>query len=377
MTVNVFAVPVFFICFRETLETSIIVSVLLAFLKQTLGHDSDLTTYKKLRRQIWLGTILGLVICIIVGGGLIGAFYGLGKDKWAGTEDIWEGSFSLFASLVISVMGAALLRVSKLQDKWRVKLAKALEVKESTKQRGNLRARFKLWCEKYAMFMLPFITVLREGLEAVVFIGGVSLSLPATSFPLAVVCGLAAGCLVGYFIYRGGNFAPIQTFLIISTCFLYLVAAGLFSKAVWRFEMHEWNSLVGGDAAETGSGPGSYDIRKSVWHVNCCNPEIGGGGGWGIFNALFGWQNSATIGSVLSYNFYWIAIMVAFLAMRYNEKKGHWPLMKAKAASSDDRKASNSSSSDEDGSGITHPEKSADPQSILTRVRSVGSSPHS
>ena len=45
---------VFFICFRETLETSIIVSVLLAFLKQTLGHDSDPATYKKLRRQVSL-----------------------------------------------------------------------------------------------------------------------------------------------------------------------------------------------------------------------------------------------------------------------------------------------------------------------------------
>ena len=214
---------VFFILFRETLETSIIVSVLLAFLKQTLGHDSDLATYKKLRRQVslghgqcppsiafsglihvqvWLGTILGLLICVIVGAGLIGAFYGLGKNKWSSTQDIWEGAFSIFASLVISIMGAALLRVSKLQDKWRVKLAKALEVKNSTKQRGNLRSRFKLWCEKYALFILPFITVLREGLEAVIFMGGVSLGLPATSFPLAVVTGLACGCLVGYFIYR-------------------------------------------------------------------------------------------------------------------------------------------------------------------------------
>ena len=35
---------------------------------------------------------------------------------------------------------------------------------------------------------------------------------------------------------RGGNMASIQTFLIISTCFLYLVAAGLFSRAVWKFE---------------------------------------------------------------------------------------------------------------------------------------------
>lgn len=148
-----------------------------------------------------MGTVCGLVICLIVGAGLIGAFYGLGKDHWAGTEDIWEGAFALFASIVISIMGAALLRVSKLQDKWRVKLAKALESKESTSH-GTYRTRFKLWCEKYAMFILPFITVLREGLEAVVFIGGVSLGLPATSFPLPVVTGLATGALIGVFIYK-------------------------------------------------------------------------------------------------------------------------------------------------------------------------------
>lgn len=97
-------------------------------------------------------------------------------------------------------MGAALLRVSKLQDKWRVKLAQALESKNAIK--GPFRGRFKRWAEKYAMFLLPFVTTLREGLEAVVFIGGVTLSIPATSFPLAVICGLAAGVLCGWFIYK-------------------------------------------------------------------------------------------------------------------------------------------------------------------------------
>lgn len=43
---------VFFICFRETLETGIIVSVLLSFLKQALGPDRDPTVYKKLVRQV-------------------------------------------------------------------------------------------------------------------------------------------------------------------------------------------------------------------------------------------------------------------------------------------------------------------------------------
>lgn len=50
--VNVFAVPVFFILFRETVETVIIVSVLLSFLKQQLGPDQDPTVYKRLRGQV-------------------------------------------------------------------------------------------------------------------------------------------------------------------------------------------------------------------------------------------------------------------------------------------------------------------------------------
>jgi len=107
-------------------------------------------------------------------------------------------------------MGAALLRISKLQDKWRLKLSKALEAKDKSDalvksdywRAKVIRGNVKHWCEKYSMFLLPFITVLREGLEAVVFIGGVSLSIPATAFPLAVFCGLACGILIGYLIYR-------------------------------------------------------------------------------------------------------------------------------------------------------------------------------
>jgi high-affinity iron transporter len=53
MTVNVFAVPIFFVIFRETLETMIIISVLLAFLKQTLdGPNRDVVMYRRLCKQV-------------------------------------------------------------------------------------------------------------------------------------------------------------------------------------------------------------------------------------------------------------------------------------------------------------------------------------
>ncbi len=50
---DVFSVPVFLVVFREALETVIIISILFAFLKQTLdGPQRDSVVYKKLVRQV-------------------------------------------------------------------------------------------------------------------------------------------------------------------------------------------------------------------------------------------------------------------------------------------------------------------------------------
>ena len=132
----------------------------------------------------------------------------------------------------------------------------------------------------------------------------------------------------------GGALVKIKYFIVISSCLLYLIAAGLFSRGVWLFEAYSWSKVIGSDADELGNGPGTYDIRKSVWyvsydqdetdmlrHVNCCNPESTSNGGWGIFNAILGWQNSATVGSVVSYCIYWIVVTLALIWMRVDERR--------------------------------------------------------
>ncbi|PMD29141.1 high-affinity iron permease-like protein [Hyaloscypha variabilis F] len=321
---NVFAPQVFFIVFREVLEAVIIVSVLLSFLKQCLGQpDQDQKIYKRLVRQVWFGSLSGVFLCLVIGGIFIGVFYGVGKDIWSQSEDLWEGIFYLIATIIITVMGLALLRINKMKEKWRLKIAHALVDKA---KHHNAKSWLGAWGKRNALFILPFITTMREGVEAVVFVGGVSLGLPATEFPLPVITGLLAGLFVGYLIYRGGNVLSIQLFLIASTSVLYLIAAGMFSKAVWSLQFHVFALRVGSDVAEEGNGPGSYDILESVWHVNCCNPETDNG--WDVFNALLGWQNSATYGSVISYNIYWIAIMVAISCLLYEERTGSLPLKK-------------------------------------------------
>lgn len=56
---------------------------------------------------------------------------------------------------------------------------------------------------KWGIFILAFTTTVREGLEAVVFIAGVSASLPVSSIPIPAVVGIIMGVTVGVLLYYG------------------------------------------------------------------------------------------------------------------------------------------------------------------------------
>lgn len=396
-----FSIQIFFIILRETLESAIIISVLLSFINQR-SHKSDAKTttstsstpsqssthlqqvQRKLKIQVWVGAILGLVICFLIGLVFILAFYFIGKDYWAYTERVWEGVFSILSSIIITVMGIGLLRINKVMKlKWWIKLGDAYnqegdeegeeeiaklgddgilsdefsesDVNDGVINYGGTRSsvesesvpltgssaapvvstklssssKREKFGKKYFLAILPLVTTLREGLEAVVFVGGIGVSSPASSFPLSIACGLALGALVGYTLYKGGNKLSLQYFLITSTCFLYIVSAGLMSRGVWFLELESFVRKCGGlDVSETGSGPGSYDIAKSVWHVNCCNGLTDGG--WMVLNAIFGWTNSATYGSVITYCCYWLFVIIWLNIKLYEEREGVLPFVPIK-----------------------------------------------
>ncbi|KAK9384905.1 iron permease FTR1 family-domain-containing protein [Lipomyces mesembrius] len=89
-------------------------------------------------------------------GAFIATWYTLGTNAWGASGDIWEGVLSIVASIIISIMGLAMLRLNKIKEKWRVKITKALE---DSKVRG--KGWFRRFMRKYAMGILPFITILR------------------------------------------------------------------------------------------------------------------------------------------------------------------------------------------------------------------------
>lgn len=379
-----FSVKIFFILFREILECSIVVSVLLAFLEKnfetlkteqaadatggtenidensglrTLNVNSDVDTdfedesnsalYNKFRWQVWLGTFSGFILCSIVGGLFIASFYLLEIDLWSKSEHYWESFFSILACIVITIMGVGMLQLHKLEKKWHLKLTSLLKTESAisncdyqqisasndsffqmvSKKLTNWKISLRKYSARNSMFILPFITTLRESLESIVFVGGIGVSEPPITVLCSSILGIAVGVTVGLLIYRSGTKSvSAQKFLMYSTCFLYLISAGLMAKGVWQFELQQFIDKCDGlDVSEVGSGPGSYDVDNLVWHVNCCNGEADGP--WMIVTAIFGWTNSATYGSVSAYLLYWIVVIFGFSFLRYEGKHGYLPLI--------------------------------------------------
>ncbi|KAF9022231.1 Ftr1 protein [Hymenopellis radicata] len=349
MAKQLFSVPIFFIVFRETLEAAIIISVLLGLAEQIVqeDHPSHQSTaveetpkegeegavastsaheleqddsasvarkrlVRKLRIQIFAGAGTGLLIAFAIGATFIAIWFTKASNLWKKSEELWEGIFELIAALMIFVMGVTMLKMDRAKAKWRIKLQRAFD---GSHRRGDLTG-------KWALFLLPFITVLREGLEAVVFVGGVSLGQAATSIPIAAIVGIVAGLICGFLVYEFASRTTLTIFLIVMTNLLLLIGAGLFSRAVRSFEQHAFNVLLGTDADEAvgKNGPGTYRVQGNVWHLDCCNPYDNlSGQGWTIFNAILGWSNNGSLGTILSYVFYWIALIVVLVYMKWKE----------------------------------------------------------
>ncbi|KAF8984531.1 high-affinity iron permease [Entomortierella lignicola] len=206
-------------------------------------------------------------------------------------------------------MGLAMLRTTQIQEKWKAKLSKAMD-QETERGLGTSSRR-------YALFVLPLITVLREGLEAIVFIGGVTFTESAKAIPAAVIVGFFCGLLIGYILYRGGNKMNLHKFFTASTCLLLLLAAGLVAKGVASFESYAWNKATNARSDDSGS----YDPRNNVWALNCCDPRANNQGFAQLMNALFGWNNIASIGTIVCYIGYWLVVVGALIYMKLKRRR--------------------------------------------------------
>lgn len=238
------------VMFRETLEASLIISIMLSHLNK-IGQKQ----YSKL---IWLGTGAGIIVSLLAG--LL--FYSLSVKFEGTTEQIFEGIAMVLASVLIGYMVMWML---KQRNYFRKNIENKIDISIKNKQKKEL-------------FFLPFIAVLREGIESVIFLSAiffVSEDLVGSIAGSVIGFVLAAG--IGYLIFVMAKKINLKPFLTGSSIFLILLGAGLIAHGVHEFqeagvipfvveEVYSINSIL-----PDGEVPGSI-LRSAIGYQ--ANPSL-------------------------------------------------------------------------------------------------------
>jgi high-affinity iron transporter len=98
------------------------------------------------------------------------------------------------------------------------------------------QATHRLWI----IGVIAFTGVFREGAETVLFMWGLLTQATSTSgwaSALGAVLGLIMAASLGWAIFRGGQHVSLQRFFGVTSIFLLLLAAGMFSTGTGRLEM--------------------------------------------------------------------------------------------------------------------------------------------
>eukprot|EP00884_Botryococcus_braunii_P007613 jgi/Botrbrau1/16853/Bobra.150_2s0075.1 len=168
---DVFSVVAMFILFREALEAAIIISIMLQMCERL--------KLQKSKRQVWLGVGVGLGVTLVIGTAFVVVFYVARTRIFSGIgQMIFKGYINLFAAYLIAVLAFAMLRFMNYEKKWERKLLLAASRVDENKS------------SKWTIFLLAFAAIFREGLETVIFLAGVSTSVPITSIPSPALWGL-------------------------------------------------------------------------------------------------------------------------------------------------------------------------------------------
>jgi high-affinity iron transporter len=196
--------PTLVIGLREGLEASLIVGIVAGFLGRQGRRDA--------LRQVWLGVLAAVVICIAVGVLLEIISADLPQAQQEGLETV----IGFLAVLMVSYMVIWMRRHARdLRGELEGAAGAALA-------RGSAGA----------LVAMAFLAVLREGFETVVFLLA---AFQASTSPVLAGSGALIGILIavvlGYGIYRGGVNLNMARFFRLTGVVLVLVAAGLVMTA--------------------------------------------------------------------------------------------------------------------------------------------------
>lgn len=241
----------FLLTLRETLEASLIVAIVYAYLRRSQQAD--------LLSSMWYG-VLAAVVASLTSGVLVWFAFG---NLSGPAETLFEGITALAAVLVLSSM-----------IYWMAIRGKTLKAELERQVKAIATTG-----EKLAMTSFIFVIVLREGLETVLFLAPFLLT-DALGTVVGGLVGLLSSLVLAYLVFSVGVRIEVRRFFYLTSILLVLMAAGLAGSGV--HELVEYSNVSGIKLGWLGEDAFVLGVPEgSIWH-----PE---GAIGSILAAMFGY----------------------------------------------------------------------------------------
>jgi len=272
----------FLLAFREALEASLIMAIILAYLARTKRNP--------LTRYAWYGVYLAVAASLVLGvsvwfiyGSLVGP-----------TKALFEGVAALIAVFVLSTM-----------IYWMATKGKEIKM-EVEKRLETIVTRGAT----LALTSFSFIVVFREGLETVLFLTPYLVT-DAVGTLIGAFLGIVASLVLAYAMFVVGMKINIRKFFYFTSILLVLLAGGLAGYGV--HELVEYSGKVGIGLGWLGEPAYALDIpTNSLFHHK--------GAVGAIFAVMFGYTVSAEWARVIVHLAY-LAIALPLVIWVYRKDK--------------------------------------------------------
>ncbi len=261
------------ITLRETLEASLVIGIVLAYLERTDNRS--------FRPSVWLGLAAGVALSLVLGV-LLHRFLGGLRGRM---EQVFEGTLLLLAVGLMSWMVYWMMRAGRT-------MRQSVERDVST----HVVREYKL-----GIFFLILFTVLREGTETVIFLQAALLQSGSGVQLLGAALGVIVAVALSGMVFWEIRQIPLRRFFGVMNALLILFSAGLFMHGIHEFQ-------------EAGILP---ETIEHVWDTSAVLPQESFVGG--VLRQLFGYSEAPSLWEVVGYVGY--LLMAALVWYRLRTKK--------------------------------------------------------
>jgi len=224
---------------REGLEASLVVGILVAYVVKA-GQRSRLGA-------IWAGTGIAIALSLGFGAVLTATSHSLSDQA----EHAFAGTMSIIAVGLVTWMVFWMRRTAR-------------------EMRGELHGRLDkaLLSGGFALGVVAFVAVLREGLETALFLWAATSASEGTLAALGgALLGIATAIVIGWAVYRGAVRLNLATFFTWTGALLIVVAAGVLAYGVRDLQEAGW--LPGGEHY-------AFDVSASIDENGPLGTVLGG-----------------------------------------------------------------------------------------------------